>query len=139
MRFRPKTVQLTHQQQKASLKMSISKFEQFLQESESIIACTENVLDLIDCEIHEELVLFSDFESVRDTIEEMQSLVCSKYAESDNFTTDKEFVELSIELYQNAKYSIEALEENESITTNEVCNQFEYLRSSIDTIRKLTR
>jgi hypothetical protein len=118
--------------------MSISKFEQFFQESESIIACTEEVLDLIDCEIHEELVFFSDFESVRDTIEEMQSLVCSKYAESDNFTTDKEFLELSIELYQNAKYSIEALEENESITTNEVCNQFAYLRSSVNTIRKLT-
>jgi hypothetical protein len=117
----------------------MTKFETFLLVSESIIACTEEVLDLIDCEIHEELVLFSDFESVRTTIEEMQSLVCSKYENSDNFTTDKKFVELSIELYQNAKYSIEALEENESITSSELVEEFDNLRSHINTIRKLTR
>lgn len=117
----------------------MTNFEMFLQESESIIACTENVLDLIDCDIHEELVLFSDFESVRTTIEEMQTLVCTKYENSDNFLTDDEFVELSIELYQNAKYSIEALEEDESVTSNEICEQFEYLRSSVDKIRNMIR
>jgi hypothetical protein len=81
----------------------------------------------------------ADFDSVRSKVEEMQTFVCENFKDSDNFTTDKEFVELSIELYQNAKYSIEALEENESITTNEVCNQFAYLRSSVNTIRKMTR
>ena len=118
----------------------MSKFETFLLISESIIATHETAIELIeDLKINTEDLQEADFESVRTTIEEMQSFVCSKYENSDNFTNDDEFVELSIELYRNAKYSIEALEENESITETAIVMFFDSIRDEIDTIRTMCR
>ena len=115
-----------------------TKFEIFLQESEAIIAQCENALELIEEQkISTEVLQFADFDSVRTTIEEMQSLVVHFYDDSDKFITDDNFVVLSIELYQNAKYSTEALEE--SITDTEILNCFSYIRKSIDEIRNLIR
>lgn len=121
----------------------MSKFEEFLLVSEEIIASHESALDNIDSRINEEVYLESDFESIRTTIEEMQTFVCENYENSDNFTTDAKFIELSIELYQNAKYSIEYLEdneENESITTNfSIVMFFNSIFDNIDTIRKMCK
>ena len=118
----------------------MTKFETFLLISESIIATHETAIELIeDLKINTEDLQEADFESVRTTIEEMQSFVCSKYENSDNFTNDDEFVELSIELYRNAKYSIEALEENESINETAIVMFFDSIRDEIDTIRTMCR
>jgi hypothetical protein len=120
--------------------MSVSKFEQFLLVSEEIIAAHETAIELLeDLKINTEDLQEADFDSVRSKVEEMQTFVCSKYENSDNFTTDKKFVELSIELYQNAKYSIEALEENESINETAIVMFFDSIRENVDSIRKLTR
>jgi hypothetical protein len=124
--------------------MTQSKFETFLLISEEIIASHETASEMLEhLKINTEVLHEADFDSVRSKVEELQTFVCSKYENSDNFTTDKEFVELSIELYQNAKYSIEHLkdnEENESITTNfAIVMFFNSIFDNIDTIRKMTR
>lgn len=127
----------------------MTKFETFLQVSESIIATHETALELLENMFSDERAKYdtlentiiedSDFESVRETVEKMQTFVCENFKDSDNFTTDAKFVELSIELYQNAKYSIEMLEENESINETAIVMFFESIRDEIDTIRTMCK
>jgi hypothetical protein len=128
----------------------MTNFEKFLIASEEVITSHEIVDELLESIFNDErakldalentLIEDSDFESIRTTIEEMQTFVCENFKDSDEFITNEKFVELSIELYQNAKYSIEALEENESITTNfAIVMFFNSIFDNIDTIRKLTR
>lgn len=113
----------------------MSKFEQFLQVSESIIASCENVLVMKNVALRE-----ADFESTFDMIEKMQSLVCENFKDSDEFITNELFLALLNELYENAKCTIEVLEEYddyESVTDSEVIELFDTIRSDIDTIRKM--
>jgi hypothetical protein len=126
----------------------MTNFEKFLLVSEEIIAAHETAIELLeDLKINTEDLQEADFDSVRSKVEEMQTFVCTKYEqsyfatveESEKFTTDAKFVELSIELYQNAKYSIEALEENESINETAIVMFFHSIRENVDLIRKLTR
>ena len=128
-------IQLIHQQRKRNM----TKFETFLLVSEEIIASHETAIELIeDLKINTEDLQDADFDSVRSTVEQMQTFVCENYENSDKFTTDAKFVELSIELYQNAKYSIEALEENESITETAIVMFFDSIRENVNNVRKLT-
>lgn len=115
----------------------MTNFEEFLLVSESIIASCEEAICNLDCT--EEVLEFSALDSVRNTVEDMQSLVCKKYENSDNFTNDDEFVTLSIELYQNAKYAIEYLIDDESINDEYVLEQFTSIRKDIDTIRTMCK
>ena len=128
----------------------MTNFEKFLIASEEVVTSHEIADELLENIFKEErakydalentLIEDSGFESIRTTIEEMQTFVCENFKDSDAFITNEKFVELSIELYQNAKYSIEALEENESITTNfAIVMFFNSIFDNIDTIRKLTR
>jgi hypothetical protein len=113
----------------------MSKFEQFLQVSESIIASCKNVQLMQNVALRE-----ADFESTFDFIEKMQSLVCENFKDSDEFITNELFLALLNELYENAKCTIEVLEEYddyESVTDSEVIELFDTIRSDIDTIRKM--
>jgi hypothetical protein len=116
-----------------------TKLDSFFNECESITAMHETVYELLNDTEFNQIVLDSDFESIRTTLEEMQTLVATFYT-NDNFSKDSDFVELSIELYQNAKYSIEALTENdedESITDTKVLELFDSIRDCVDNIRSL--
>jgi hypothetical protein len=116
-----------------------TKLDSFFNECESITAMHETVYELLNDTEFNQIVLDSDFESIRTTLEEMQTLVATFYT-NDNFSKDSDFVELSIELYQNAKYSIEALTENdedESIADTKVLELFDSIRDCVDNIRSL--
>lgn len=106
-------------------------------ECESIIACTENVYEfLTDQELNTFDLNELEIDTIRCTAEEMQSLVCSF---ADDFSTNdskQEIVDLSITLYQDCKYILEDIEnENSFLMTDEIAKQFSYIRASVDNIR----
>lgn len=108
----------------------------FLGECESIISCVENVIHLTDTnDFVTNLLQTEEFETIRYTVEEMQDFVLHFYEDSDEFITDPEYVELSIRLYQECKYIVEALED--SIQDSEVLKEFSYIRSAVNFIRQL--
>ena len=105
-----------------------------LGECESIIAHVENVVEFaIDDEITTKLLDSEDFETIRYTAEEMQSLVLGSDSDEYVVTTDEYAEEQSISLYQDVKYIVEALED--SITNEEILQQFAYIRESVNYIR----
>jgi hypothetical protein len=100
----------------------IEKNVNIIAECESIISCVENVYDMID---NADILDSEDFIEIRYIAETIQQCII----DNDNIE------ELSIELYQNAKYTIEALEE--SITDTEILSEFGYIRASVSIIRTL--
>lgn len=102
-------------------------------ETESIISCVENVIHLTeDNDFVTNLLQTEEFEIIRTTAEELQTLVVDY--ENDYFSvSSEEFDEKSIQLYQECKYIVEALEE--SIQDTEVLNELYYIRAAVSIIR----
>ena len=99
-------------------------------ECESIISCVENVIDL--CEGNDfvtNLLQTEEFENIRFHAEELQSFVFG----SDDDEVKTEIENLSVTLYQNCKYILEALDE--SIQDTDVLNEFGFIRASVSIIR----
>ena len=91
-------------------------------ECESIISCVENVIDLCDSnDFVTNLLQTEEFENIRFIAEELQSLVFN----SDNKI---EIYDLSVTLYDQCKYIVEALEE--SIQDRDILNEFGFIRSA---------
>ena len=100
-------------------------------ECESIISCVENVIDL--CEGNDfvtNLLQTEEFENIRFHAEELQSFVFG----SDDDEVKTEIENLSVTLYQNCKYILEALDE--SIQDTDVLNEFGFIRASVSIIRE---
>jgi hypothetical protein len=94
--------------------------------TESIIAETENVEECIN---NDELMYILSFGDIRDSAEELQTLVLQD-------ASIEQIENESINLYQNVKYIVEDLEnEYSSIMTDEISNSFENIRTYVDAIR----
>jgi hypothetical protein len=107
-----------------------------LGETESIISCVENVEEMVTGnDFVTNLLMVEEFETIRTTTEDIQTLVLELTENGINFTTDDEFEALSIQLYQECKYILEVLEE--SIQDVEVLKEFGYIRAAVDIIRNL--
>jgi hypothetical protein len=94
-----------------------------LGECESIISSVENMQEEID------------FDSMSGfAIDDMRYLA----EELPNYINEKELLnDISIQLYQEVKYSFESLEDDyESILTDVVKEQMEFIRSSVNIIRE---
>lgn len=105
-------------------------------ETESIISCMENVNELVTGnDFVTNLLIVEEFETIRSTVEDIQSLVLDLVENEIEFTTDDEFDALSIKLYQECKYILDALEE--SIQDSDVLREFGYIRASVNAIRNL--
>ena len=95
-------------------------------ECESIISSVENVIHL--CEGNDfvtNLLQTEEFENIRFHAEELQSSV---FGSDDKI----EIYDLSVTLYQNCKYILEALDE--SIQDRDVLNEFGFIRASVSII-----
>ena len=91
-------------------------------ECESIISCVENVIDLCDSnDFVTNLLQTEEFENIRFIAEELQSLVFN----SDNKI---EIYDLSVTLYDECKFIVEALEE--SIQDRDILNEFGFIRAA---------
>jgi hypothetical protein len=113
-----------------------TKVEVLLCEVESIIACVETVIELlIDDQCNTEVLEAEEFEHIRYIAEELQDLVVECSDKQEDFTTNCDCEDESINLYQQVKYCLEALEE--SITNESVLEQFGYIRKSVNSIRNL--
>jgi hypothetical protein len=94
--------------------------------TESIIAETENVEECIK---NDELMYILSFGDIRDSAEELQTLVLQD-------ASIEQIENESINLYQNVKYIVEDLEnEYSSIMTDEISSSFENIRTYVDAIR----
>ena len=111
-------------------------------ETESIIAETENVYDFLTGDEIDTKVLDSlDFDDIRSSAEELQSLVVD-FADEFNFQYAKdlqdEIENESINLYQNVKYILSAIEDEYSfLMSDDVAKSFGYIRASVNTIRSI--
>lgn len=110
-----------------------------LGECESIISETERVYEFItDMEIDTKELDSLDFDDIRSSAEELQSLVV-QYA--DDYTTNALVGEIeneSINLYQNVKYILDGIEdENSFLMSDDVAKSFSYIRASVNTIRDM--
>ena len=76
-----------------------------------------------------------EFETIRFTAEDLESIVLGLEDYEYDFTTEECAVEKSIQLYQEIKYICEALEE--SITDLEILSELGYIRASVYLIRSL--
>lgn len=108
-------------------------------ETESIIAETENVYEFItEMEINTSVLDSLDFDDIRCSAEELQSLVV-QYA--DDYTTNDLIGEIeneSITLYQNIKYILDGIEDEYSfLMSDDVAKSFSYIRASVNTIRSI--
>lgn len=105
--------------------------ETVMGECESIISTVEDFVNE-----NESTTNLDDFEQIRYTAEELQSITSKlenkSITEEEKLITFEEMEELSITLYQEIKYEIEALE-----LFDYNLQEFEYLRTSINTIRSL--
>ena len=103
-----------------------------LGETESIIAETENITE----ELGNTFDAFIDeLYEIRIIAETLQTLVVDY--ENDYFSvSSEEFDELSIELYQSIKYTLESFETDyEGTMTEELELSFKYMRDSVNQIR----
>ena len=103
-------------------------------ECESIISTVEDFVNE-----YEDTTNLDDFESIRYIAEELQSTIVvlevDSLTEEQRISTLVEAENLSIHLYQSIKYEVDALVELELFDYD--CQEFEYLRDSINTIRSL--
>jgi hypothetical protein len=108
--------------------------ETIMGECESIISTVEDFVNE-----YEDTTNLDDFESIRYIAEELQSTIVvlevDVLTEEQRTSTLVEAEELSISLYQSIKYEVDALTELELFDYD--CQEFEYLRDSINTIRSL--
>ena len=107
--------------------------ETIISECESIISTIEDFVNE-----YEDTTNLDDFESIRYIAESLQTLVLDFAEETDEYQTKcllDEMTEESINLYQHIKYEVDALVELELFDYD--CQDFEYLRDSINTIRSL--
>ena len=99
-----------------------------LNETESIIAESENIRDNID-NVYA-FILDDDFENIRTNAEEMQTLVVQN-------ASIEQIENQSINLYQEIKYILEHIEnEYENVMGPELISSFVNMRESINTIRE---
>jgi DNA repair ATPase RecN len=99
-----------------------------LNETESIIAESENIRDNID-NVYA-FILDDDFENIRTNAEEMQTLVVQN-------ASIEQIENQSINLYQEIKYILEHIEnEYENVMGPELTSSFVNMRESINTIRE---
>ena len=111
-----------------------TSIDTILGECESIISSVENVIDL--CESNDfvtNLLQTEEFENLRYIAEYLQSFVLLLDEKGINLSTVDEIENVSINLYQTCKYTVEALEE--SIQDTDVLNEFGYIRASVNIIR----
>ena len=103
-----------------------------LGETESIIAETENITEELGNSFDS---FIEELNTIRSIAETLQSLVVDY--ENDYFSvSSEEFDELSIELYQSVKYTLESFEtDNFEIMSDELINSFKYMRDSVNQIR----
>ena len=114
-----------------------TKVNTILNECESIISCVENVIDYSDNDNFIKVLESEEFVVIRFLAEDLQSHVIA-YDDFENKSNIKEdIVNISIELYQQVKYCLEALECKCNIDDKFILKEFEYIRSSVDTVREL--
>ena len=103
-----------------------------LGETESIISETENITEELDSTF---VSFIDELYEIRIIAETLQSLVVDY--ENDYFSvSSEEFDELSIELYQSIKYTLESFETDyESTMTEELELSFKFMRDSVNQIR----
>ena len=103
-----------------------------LGETESIIAETENITEELDNTFD---AFIDELYEIRIIAETMQTLVINY--ENDYFSvSSEEFDELSIELYQSIKYTLESFETDYFDTMNDELElSFKYMRDSVNQIR----
>lgn len=101
-------------------------------ECESIISETENITEELDSTF---VSFIDELYEIRIIAETLQSLVLDY--ENDYFSvSSEEFDELSIELYQSIKYTLESFETDYFDTmTEELELSFKYMRDSVNQIR----
>lgn len=108
--------------------------ETIMGECESITSTIEDFVNE-----YEDTTNLNDFESIRYIAEELQSTIVvlevDSLTEEQRISTLAESESLSIHLYQSIKYEVDALAELELFDYD--CQEFEYLRDSINTIRSL--
>ena len=111
--------------------MNMNFVDEILGECESIIAETENIAEDFSGDQLDDM----DFSYIRDSAEELQSLVVA-LSENKSMSGDmlEELDEQSITLYQNIKYMSQ--EAYEAYTT-EAMQSFDYMKASIDAIRNI--
>jgi hypothetical protein len=113
--------------------------ETIVNECESIISETENITEVVDSESFTEELL-----EIRISAEQLQTLILN-IEEAEDISNDMldSLDNLSIQLYQEIKYSYDnietppydALSENESSTDPEVMQSFVCMRDAINAIR----
>ena len=110
--------------------------ETVMGECESIISEVENVYHSVT---DDDMLNVIHFYDIRQVAEELQTKVLDFAEESDEYQTKcllDEIVEESITLYQNIKYILEHCEiEIFSSTDTEILESFDYMRTSVNTIR----
>ena len=108
--------------------MNTNFVNEILEECESIIAETENIAEEFSGDQLDDM----DFSDIRDSAEELQSLVVA-LSENKSMSPDmlEELDEQSITLYQNIKYM------SQEAYTDEVIQSFDYMKASIDAIRNI--
>lgn len=107
-----------------------------LGETESIIAETENITEELQSDETNTFDAFIDeLYEIRIIAETLQTLVVDY--ENDYFSvSSEEFDELSIELYQSIKYTLESFETDyEGTMTAELELSFKFMRDSVNQIR----
>jgi len=106
--------------------------EVLMGECESIISETENITEELDSTF---VSFIDELYEIRIIAETLQSLVVDY--ENDYFSvSSEEFDELSIELYQSIKYTLESFETDYFDTMNsELELSFKYMRDSVNQIR----
>ena len=104
--------------------------DDFLGECESIISGVEIVQELT---ANTKAFNMFEFDDLRYMTEYLQSFVLTAEEKGIDFTTLDEFENVSVNLYQTCKYTVETLEE--SIQDTDVLNEFGYIRASVNIIR----
>ena len=122
--------------QKESEKKMSTFVDIIMGETESIIAETENITEELQSDESNTFDAFIDeLYEIRIIAETMQTLVINY--ENDYFSvSSEEFDELSIELYQSIKYTLESFETDYFDTMNsELELSFKFMRDSVNQIR----
>ena len=110
--------------------MNMNFVDEILGECESIIAETENIAEEFTGDQLDDM----EFSDIRDSAEELQSLVAT-LSENKSMSADmlEELDDQSIELYQNIKYM------SQEAYTDEVIQSFDHMKDSINTIRNIVK